>query len=100
MVTEPPILMNVGRQETAWLHRVSSRRRRSPPCNGPVTRALDRKRRLGQYAVFRENGRVIFDGPDAPTQQEESAGGSRIGLGSAAPPGTECPQTGTERSRS
>ena len=31
-----------------------------------VTRALDRKRRLGQYAVFWENGRVIFDGPRRP----------------------------------
>lgn len=65
-----------------------------------VTRALDRKRRLGQYAVFWEDGRETFDGPDAPTQQEEPAEGSRIGLGSAAPFGTECPETGTERSRS
>ena len=38
-----------------------------------VTRALERKRRLGQYAVFWENGRVIFDGPDAPTEQEAPA---------------------------
>ena len=65
-----------------------------------VTRALDRKRRLGHYAVFWEDGRVIFDGPDAPTEHEEPAGGSRIRLGSAAPPGTECPETGTEQSRS
>lgn len=31
-----------------------------------VSRALDCRRRLGQYAVFCEDGRVIFDGPDAP----------------------------------
>ena len=65
-----------------------------------VTRALDRKRRLGQYAVFWENGRVIFDGPDAPAEHEEPAGGSRIGLEETARLGTECPEDGTERSRS
>lgn len=65
-----------------------------------VTRALERKRRLGQYAVFWEDGRVIFDGPDAPTEQEEPVGGGRVGLGSAAPLCTECLQTGTKRSRS
>ena len=40
-----------------------------------VTQALERKRRLGQYAVFWEDGRVIFDGPDAPG----SAGGHGAG---------------------
>ena len=34
-----------------------------------VDQAWDRKRRLGQYAVFWENGRVVFDGPDAPEEQ-------------------------------
>ena len=34
-----------------------------------VARALDRKRRLGQYAVFWEDGQVKFDGPDAPVSQ-------------------------------
>ena len=63
-----------------------------------ATRALERKRRLGQYAVFWEDGRVIFDGPDAPAEHEGPAG--RIGSGEAAPPGTECPETGTEQSRS
>jgi len=37
-----------------------------------VTRALDRKRRLGQYAVFWEDGQVIFDGPDAPVRRERA----------------------------
>ena len=34
-----------------------------------VDQALDRKRRLGQYAVFWRDGRVVFDGPDAPEDQ-------------------------------
>ena len=46
-----------------------------------VTRALERKRRLGQYAVFWENGRVRFDGPDAPTEQEAPADPNGIGWG-------------------
>ena len=50
-----------------------------------VTRALDHKRRLGQYAVFWEDGRVMFDGPDAPLEEEEQAGGSRTGPGETAP---------------
>ena len=65
-----------------------------------VTRALDRKRRLGQYAVFWEGGRVIFDGPDAPAEHEGPAGRSRIGPGEAAPPHTDRPETDTEQSRS
>ena len=31
-----------------------------------VAEALDRKRRLGQYAVFWQNGRPVCIGPDAP----------------------------------
>lgn len=46
-----------------------------------VTRALDRKRRLGQYAVLWEDGRVVFDGPDAPAEYEGPAGPSRTGSG-------------------
>ena len=65
-----------------------------------VTRALDRKRRLGQYAVFWEDGRVIFDGPDAPAEHEGPAGGSRIGSDEAAPCGTERPEADTEQNRS
>ena len=56
-----------------------------------VTRALERKRRLGQYAVFWENGRVIFDGPDAPAEQETPADRSSIGSGRAAPPEADRP---------
>ena len=35
-----------------------------------VDQALERKRRLGQYAVFWRDGRVVFDGPDAPPEAE------------------------------
>ena len=31
-----------------------------------VTKALDRKRRLGHYAVTWQNGRAILSGEDAP----------------------------------
>ena len=37
-----------------------------------VAEALERKRRLGQYAVFWRDGRVVFDGPDAPDRPEAS----------------------------
>ena len=37
-----------------------------------VTKALDRKRRLGQYAVLWEEDRMVLVGPDAPTEQELS----------------------------
>ena len=37
-----------------------------------VAEALERKRLLGQYAVFWRNGRVIFEGPDAPDESESS----------------------------
>ena len=33
-----------------------------------VANALEHKRRLGQYAVFWRNGRVVFEGPDAPDE--------------------------------
>lgn len=33
-----------------------------------VVKTLERKRRLGHYAVFWEDGRVVFEGPDAPDQ--------------------------------
>lgn len=35
-----------------------------------VDQALERKRRLGQYAVFWKDGRIVFDGPDAPLEPE------------------------------
>ena len=37
-----------------------------------VAEALERKRLLGQYAVFWRNGRVVFEGPDAPDQPGNS----------------------------
>lgn len=65
-----------------------------------VTRALERKRRLGQYAVFWEDGRVVFDGPDASAEHVEPADRSLIGLGEAAPPRTDRPETDTREGRS
>ena len=65
-----------------------------------VTRALERKRRLGQYAVFWEDGRVVFDGPDAPAEHEGPAGLSRTGPREAAPPHTDRPETDTREGRS
>jgi len=35
-----------------------------------VAEALERKRRLGQYAVMRREGRVVYTGPDAPAAPE------------------------------
>ena len=35
-----------------------------------VDQALERKRLLGQYAVFWRDGRVVLEGPDAPKEQE------------------------------
>lgn len=37
-----------------------------------VANALERKRRLGQYAVFWRDGRIVYDGPDAPSAEDES----------------------------
>ena len=37
-----------------------------------VAEALERKRLLGQYAVFWRDGRVVFEGPDAPDQPGNS----------------------------
>ena len=42
-----------------------------------VAEALERKRRLGQYAVFWRDGRVVFDGPDAPDRPEASESTSK-----------------------
>ena len=35
-----------------------------------VDQALERKRLLGQYAVFWRDGRVVLEGPDAPKEPE------------------------------
>lgn len=37
-----------------------------------VADALERKRRLGQYAVFWRDGRVVCIGPDAPPDPERT----------------------------
>ena len=36
-----------------------------------VDKALEKKRRLGQYAVFWEDGKIIFDGDDAPALPDD-----------------------------
>lgn len=51
-----------------------------------VSRALDRKRRLGQYAVFWRDGRAVFDGPDAPVEEMRSTARGRIDAGEAGEP--------------
>ena len=66
--------------ESALLRILEMRRAHGPPdgfamkgleaLQRAVDQALERKRRLGQYAVFRKNGRVVFDGPDAPEEQQ------------------------------
>lgn len=33
-----------------------------------VHKALDRKRKLGEYAVLWRDGKVVFEGEDAPKQ--------------------------------
>jgi hypothetical protein len=37
-----------------------------------VTKALERKRRLGQYSFTWKNGKVIISGDDAPKTHEDS----------------------------
>ena len=39
-----------------------------------VAEALDRKRKLGQYAVIWRDGRVVCTGPDAPPSPAASTG--------------------------
>lgn len=39
-----------------------------------VAEALERKRRLGQYAVIWHEGRVVCTGPDAPPSPAASTG--------------------------
>ena len=46
-------------------------RRALEALQGAVAKALEKKRRLGQYAVFWEDGKIIFDGDDAPTMPED-----------------------------
>lgn len=39
-----------------------------------VAEALERKRKLGQYAVIWRDGRVVCTGPDAPPSPAASTG--------------------------
>ncbi|WP_445011052.1 hypothetical protein [Vreelandella stevensii] len=43
-----------------------------------VAETLERKRRLGQYAVVWENDRPVFIGDDAPTQQGDEQNGQDL----------------------
>ncbi|MGM0858983.1 MAG: hypothetical protein ACQEW0_18245 [Pseudomonadota bacterium] len=38
-----------------------------------VAETLERKRRLGHYAVFWENGKPVFIGEDAPQNTEDTS---------------------------
>ncbi|MEA2117566.1 hypothetical protein [Halovibrio sp. HP20-50] len=38
-----------------------------------VAETLERKRRLGQYAVFWENGKPVFIGEDAPQNADDTS---------------------------
>ncbi|MBE0436598.1 MAG: hypothetical protein IBX56_12430 [Methylomicrobium sp.] len=39
--------------------------------NKAIAATLEKKRRLGQYAVFWEDGKVIFRGEDAPQMEQK-----------------------------
>jgi hypothetical protein len=39
--------------------------------NKAIAAALEKKRRLGQYAVFREDDKVVFRGDDAPRLEQK-----------------------------
>ncbi|MCY4199686.1 MAG: hypothetical protein OXE81_00320 [Gammaproteobacteria bacterium] len=41
--------------------------------NKAVAEALDRKRKLGQYAVFWRDGEIVYEGPDAPDLSDHSS---------------------------
>ncbi len=38
-----------------------------------VAEALERKRKLGQYAVFWRDGEIVYEGPDAPDLPDHSS---------------------------
>jgi hypothetical protein len=50
-----------------------------------VAEALDRKRRLGQYAVVWREGRAVCIGPDAPVRYPYGAEAARAPGGVAEP---------------
>jgi len=41
--------------------------------NKAIANALEKKRKLGQYAVMWENDRVVYKGPDAPDTHNKQA---------------------------
>lgn len=41
-----------------------------------VAKALDRKRRLGQYAVVWKDGKSVYIGPNPPDSKESTRSGS------------------------
>lgn len=52
-----------------------------------VAEALERKRRLGQYAVVWRDGRAVCVGPDAPAPAYPSSIGAPRAAGGVAEPG-------------
>ena len=61
-----------------------------------VDKALDRKRRLGQYAVIWQDGKPVYIGPNPPA--DSVVAGNRIGAANAqlqTPDGTASSTDGT-----
>ncbi len=54
-----------------------------------VTEALERKRRLGQYAVVWRNGQVVCIGPDAPPMRYQYRAEAARAPGGVAEPGKD-----------
>lgn len=54
-----------------------------------VAKALDRKRRLGQYAVVWRDGRAVCIGPDAPPMRYPSETEKPLAVDRVAEPGMD-----------
>lgn len=54
-----------------------------------VAKALERKRRLGQYAVVWRNGHAVCIGPDAPPMRYPSGTEAARATGGVAEPGKD-----------
>ena len=54
-----------------------------------VAEALERKRRLGQYAVVWRNGQAVCIGPDAPPMRYPYSGEAARAPGRVAEPGED-----------
>jgi hypothetical protein len=54
-----------------------------------VAEALERKRRLGQYAVIWRNGRAVCIGPDAPPMRHPYSAEAARAPGGVAEPGKD-----------